>query len=94
MSTLVGYELHDSIATITMDDGRVNALSLQMLAEIDAALDRAAANRAVVVLSGRDGIFSAGFDLRALRGEARRRSRWCEPASSSPNVCSRSRRRS
>ena len=67
MSPLVGYELHDSIATITMDDGHVNVLALQMLTELDAALDRAAADRAVVVLSGREGIFSAGFDLRVLR---------------------------
>lgn len=67
MTELVGYELRDSIATITMDDGRVNALSLQMLTALGAALDRAAADRAVVVLSGRDGIFSAGFDLRVLR---------------------------
>jgi enoyl-CoA hydratase len=67
MSTLVSYELVDSIATITMDDGRVNALSLPMLTELDAAFDRAAADRAVVVLTGRDGVLSAGFDLRVLR---------------------------
>jgi enoyl-CoA hydratase len=67
MGTLVTYRLRDSIATITMDDGKVNALSLAMLAELDAALDRAAADRAVVVLTGREGVFSAGFDLPVLR---------------------------
>lgn len=66
MKTLVTYKLSDSIATIDMDDGKVNALSLQMLAEIDAALDRAASDRAVVMLAGREGVFSAGFDLRVL----------------------------
>ena len=65
--TLVSYQLEGSIATITMDDGKVNALSLQMLGELGAALDRATADRAVVVLRGRDGIFSAGFDLTVLR---------------------------
>ena len=65
--TLVSYQLEGSIATITMDVGKVNALSLQMLGELDAALDRATADRAVVVLTGRDGIFSAGFDLTVLR---------------------------
>ena len=65
--TLVSYQLEGSIATITMDDGKVNALSLQMLGELDAALDRATADQAVVVLTGRDGIFSAGFDLTVLR---------------------------
>ena len=67
MGTIVSYQLEGSIATITMDDGKVNALSLQMLTELDSALDRAAADRAVVVLTGRGGIFSAGFDLTVLR---------------------------
>ena len=66
MQTAVSYRLEDSIATITMDDGKVNALSPAMLGELDAALDRAEADRAVVLLSGRPGIFSAGFDLRVL----------------------------
>ena len=66
MTTRVTYELVDSIATITMDDGKVNALSLDMLGEINAALDRAVADGAVVVLTGRDGILSAGFDLKVL----------------------------
>jgi enoyl-CoA hydratase len=67
MGTLVTYRLHDAIAVITMDDGKVNVLSLAMLTELDAALDRAAADRAVVVLTGREGVFSAGFDLPVLR---------------------------
>ena len=40
MGALVTYELDEAIATITMDDGKVNALSLAMLAELNAALDR------------------------------------------------------
>lgn len=67
MGSLVTYRLEHSVATITMDDGKVNALSLSMLRELAAAFDRAADDRAVVVLTGRDGIFSAGFDLAALR---------------------------
>jgi enoyl-CoA hydratase len=67
MSELVTYELDGDIATITMDDGKVNALSPQMLRAIGAALDRAEGDGAVVVLSGRDGILSGGFDLSILR---------------------------
>jgi enoyl-CoA hydratase len=67
MGTLVSYHLEDSIATITMDDGKVNALSLEMLTELNASLDRALTDRAVVVLTGREGVFSAGFDLAVLR---------------------------
>jgi enoyl-CoA hydratase len=67
MTGLLSYELSDSIATITLDDGKVNVLSPQMLADINAALDRAEADDAVVVLAGRSGVFSAGFDLKILR---------------------------
>jgi enoyl-CoA hydratase len=67
MVALVSYRLRDSVATITMDDGKVNVLSQAMLTELGSALDRAAADRAVVVLTGREGVFSAGFDLAILR---------------------------
>lgn len=66
MGDLVTYQLKDSIATITLDDGKVNVLSPKMLAEINAALDQAMADRAVVVLTGREGMWSAGFDLKVL----------------------------
>lgn len=66
MGSVVTYQLKDSIATITMDDGKVNVLSLQMLSEINSALDQAVADEAVVVLTGREGVFSAGFDLAVL----------------------------
>jgi enoyl-CoA hydratase/carnithine racemase len=65
--TRVDYRLRDGIADIRMDDGKVNALSLEMFGELGSAFDRAKADRAVVLLSGRTGIFSAGFDLRVLR---------------------------
>jgi enoyl-CoA hydratase len=58
------YELADGIATITMDDGKVNALSSAMLGELSAHFDRAQADEAVVILSGRASTLSAGFDLR------------------------------
>jgi len=64
MSTLTTYELADGVATITMDDGKANALSVAMLGELSAALDRAEADGAVVLLTGRERTFSGGFDLR------------------------------
>jgi enoyl-CoA hydratase len=47
MGTLVTYRLEGSLATITMDDGKVNVLSQQMFAELSAAFDRAEADGAV-----------------------------------------------
>jgi enoyl-CoA hydratase len=66
MGTLVRYQSEDGIATLRMDDGKVNVMSSAMLGELNAALDRAEAERAVVLLAGREGVFSAGFDLRVL----------------------------
>ena len=63
---MVEYELGDGVATITMDDGRANALSPDMQEAIGAALDRAAADAAAVVLTGREGRFSGGFDLSVM----------------------------
>jgi enoyl-CoA hydratase len=67
MTERVAYDRQDRVATITMDDGKRNALSFETFAQLGAALDRAEADRAVVVLTGREGVFSAGFDLGTLR---------------------------
>jgi len=67
MDPLVSYQLHDGVVTIVMDDGKVNALSRQMLSSVTDALDRAASDGATVVLTGRAGIFSGGFDLKAMK---------------------------
>ncbi|HWX96540.1 MAG TPA: crotonase/enoyl-CoA hydratase family protein [Solirubrobacteraceae bacterium] len=70
MGKLATYERNGRIATIRMDDGKVNAFSIPMLRAIHEAFDQAERDRAVVVLSGREGIFSAGFDLNVFaRGQ-------------------------
>jgi enoyl-CoA hydratase len=66
MTDPVSYELAGGIATITLDDGKANALSPTMLAAINEALDRALGDEAIVILTGRPGIFSGGFDLKVL----------------------------
>lgn len=60
----VSWELDGDVAVVTIDDGKANALSHQVLAGLEQALDEveASAARAVAVI-GRDGKFSAGFDL-------------------------------
>jgi enoyl-CoA hydratase len=60
------YELDGSIATVTIDDGKVNAFSIAMLTALHEALDRAERDGAVVVLTGRERCFSAGFDLKTF----------------------------
>ncbi|MBK5233132.1 MAG: crotonase/enoyl-CoA hydratase family protein [Thermoleophilia bacterium] len=66
MPELVSYRLNERVATITMDDGKVNVLSIAMLNELHSAFDQAAEDEAVVVLTGREKYFSAGFDLKVF----------------------------
>ena len=63
----VHYSLQDRVATIRIDDGKRNALSPEVLREIYAAFDRAEADRATVIVTGRDDVFSAGFDLKVMQ---------------------------
>ncbi|MEM9454334.1 MAG: crotonase/enoyl-CoA hydratase family protein [Myxococcota bacterium] len=64
----VRYERGDTIAILTLDDGKANALGPDMIAAIDAGLDRVQAEPKVraLVLAGRPGRFCAGFDLKAI----------------------------
>ena len=66
MGTIVTYTYNDGVATIAMDDGQANVLSLAMWEELEAALDQAEKSGAIVLLKGRDGIFSGGFDLKEM----------------------------
>src|SRR5262249_44746116 len=66
---LLEYRCEAGVAYVTMDDGKVNAMSPDMLHEIDAALNQAESEKATLVLrSARNGIFSAGFDLKVFPG--------------------------
>lgn len=51
---------------VSMDDGKANAFSSTMQSALHVALDAAQQANAPVVLAGRPGIFSAGFDLKTL----------------------------
>ncbi|MEE2787460.1 MAG: crotonase/enoyl-CoA hydratase family protein [Myxococcota bacterium] len=71
MSNLpVQFNMADNVAIIQMDDGKANALSYPMLDALDEALDRAQAEADAVVIVGREGRFSAGFDLKTMTASA------------------------
>jgi enoyl-CoA hydratase len=67
VAELTRYERAGNVATITLDDGKANVLSPAMLGEINGALDLAESDKASVVLAGREGRFSGGFDLGVFR---------------------------
>ena len=64
----VTLELTDTIALITLDDGKKNAITLDAIRDINTALDEAEADAAAIVLAGRPGAFCAGFDLATMTG--------------------------
>ena len=67
MSGPVTYRRDESIAVITMDDGKVNALGPTMQQALNEALDNADRDDVgALVIAGNHRVFSAGFDLKIL----------------------------
>jgi enoyl-CoA hydratase len=66
VADLVNYQLENTTAIVTMDDGKANALSVPMLDALTAALARAEGEASAIVLAGRPERFSGGFDLRVM----------------------------
>jgi len=70
MSNITVQHVADTaVALVTIDDGKVNALSAEMIADLREAITTAEADPslAAVVIAGRDDTFSAGFDLNVMR---------------------------
>ncbi len=66
VSTPVTDRRRGDVSVVTLDDGKANVLTPEVIAELRAALDRAEADEVAVVLAGRPDRFCAGFDLRTL----------------------------
>ena len=66
MSDLISYQLEDGIATLSLSNGKVNAISPDVIAAFNAALDRAEQDRAIVIITGQPGILSGGYDLKVM----------------------------
>ena len=66
MSELVSYQLDDGIATLTLTNGKVNAVSPAVIDAFNSALDRAKEDGAVVIITGQPGILSGGYDLKVM----------------------------
>ena len=63
----VQYHRDGRIATLRIDDGKRNALSPAVLRAVYRALDQAESDRASVIITGREDVFSAGFDLKVMK---------------------------
>ena len=65
--TRLTYEKLDEVSIIRMDDGKANAMGSEMIAEVNEALDRAEEESRAVLITGRPGLLSGGFDLNVIR---------------------------
>jgi enoyl-CoA hydratase len=68
MTHPVTYTRTDLVSTVAMDDGKLNVFSIPMLRSLHEAFDQAERDETVVLLKGRPGCFTAGFDLQTLSG--------------------------
>ncbi len=67
MSDAVRYARDGSLAVVTLDDGKVNSMSLAFFRALGEVLDRAETEQPTALLfTGRPGVFSAGLDVKLL----------------------------
>jgi enoyl-CoA hydratase len=66
MNEVVQYQNEEKYALITLQNGKVNAISHEVIDGLNAALNNAEQERKIVILTGQPGIFSAGFDLKTM----------------------------
>lgn len=67
MSVMVEYSMAEGVATLTLNNGKVNAISPQLIEDFNAALDKAEQDKAVIVITGSAGMFSGGYDLGVMK---------------------------
>jgi enoyl-CoA hydratase len=66
----ITYTPEETYSIITINNGKVNAISHEVIDELNTALDQAEAAQKVVVLTGKEGILSAGYDLKTMTASA------------------------
>lgn len=63
----MNFRLEQKIAIFEFDDGKVNALGHKLIEQFHAALDKAESEAKALIIFGRHGVFSAGFDLEEIK---------------------------
>jgi enoyl-CoA hydratase len=67
---MLDFSQRGDVALLSLDDGKANALSHAFVDAIHEGLDRSEKEAKAVVITGRPGVFSAGFDLKEFeKGE-------------------------
>jgi len=66
MTELVTYKEEEKYVIITLNNGKANAISNEVISEFNNCLDKAEAAKKVVIITGQEGMFSAGYDLKTM----------------------------
>jgi len=66
MNEFVTYQSEDNFVVITIKNGKANAISHEVIHGLNRSLDKAHQENKVVIITGQNGIFSAGFDLKVM----------------------------
>mgnify|MGYP002880892152 CR=1 FL=1 len=60
-------KIERNIAVLTFDDGKANAVGHDFIDGMTDGLDKAESDASAVVIMGKEGLFSAGFDLKEIQ---------------------------
>ena len=63
---ILSYDLDGDVAVLSLDDGKANAINPATVTALDEALTRAEGEAGALLLTGREGKLSAGFDLSVM----------------------------
>ena len=66
MNEFVNYQSEENYAIITIKNGKANAISFEVIEGLNLGLDKAEKENKVVIITGKEGVFSAGFDLKIM----------------------------
>ena len=68
MTELATLESNGDVSIITLDDGKVNVFSPDMIEQLNIILDKVPEDKGSILIQGKEGMFSAGFDLKVMQG--------------------------
>lgn len=66
---LASLKSEENVSVITLDDGKVNAFSPAMITEVQSLLDQVPTDSGALMFTGREGMFTAGFDLKVMMSD-------------------------
>tara|TARA_B100001057_G_scaffold291628_1_gene291708 strand:+ start:12461 stop:13156 length:696 start_codon:yes stop_codon:yes gene_type:complete len=64
---VVHFKKEENISIISLDDGKANVFSSNMSKQISTCLDEISKEEGALIITGRQGMFSAGLDLKTIQ---------------------------